>query len=92
MTQTQTQTRQITLTQALNEAMRDEMRTDESVFIMGEDIQSGVYGASAGLFTEFGGDRGHMGGMGMGCPSERRRHWKGIVGAEYLADRWKGRD
>ena len=45
---TQTQTRDITLTQALNEAMREEMRADERVFIMGEDIQSGVYGASAG--------------------------------------------
>ena len=55
MTQTQTDTRNITLTQALNEAMREEMRRDERVFIMGEDIQSGVYGASGGLFAEFGG-------------------------------------
>ena len=57
MTQTQTQTREITVTQALNEAMREEMRRDERVFIMGEDIQSGVYGASGGLFGEFGGER-----------------------------------
>ena len=57
MTQTQTQTRNITLTQALNEAMREEMRRDERVFIMGEDIQKGVYGASGGLFAEFGGER-----------------------------------
>ena len=34
--------------QALNEAMREEMRRDVRVFIMGEDIQSGVYGASGG--------------------------------------------
>ena len=54
---TQTQTRDITMTQALNEAMREEMRTDERVFIMGEDIRKGVYGASAGLFNEFGGAR-----------------------------------
>ena len=54
MTQTQTQTREITLTQALNEAMREEMRQDERVFIMGEDIQRGVYGASGGLAEEFG--------------------------------------
>ena len=57
MTQTRTQTRNITLTQALNEAMREEMRRDERVFIMGEDIQKGVYGASGGLFAEFGGER-----------------------------------
>ena len=37
--------------------MREEMRRDERVFIMGEDIQTGVYGVSAGLFAEFGGER-----------------------------------
>ena len=57
MTQTRIQTREITFTQALNEAMREEMRRDERVFIMGEDIQTGVYGVSAGLFAEFGGER-----------------------------------
>ena len=57
MTQTQVGTREITMTQALNEAMREEMRLDERVFIMGEDIQGGVYGASAGLAQEFGFDR-----------------------------------
>ena len=41
MAQTQVQTRQITMTQALNEAMREEMRRDARVFIMGEDIQKG---------------------------------------------------
>jgi pyruvate/2-oxoglutarate/acetoin dehydrogenase E1 component len=58
MTQTQTavETRDITLTQALNEAMREEMRLDERVFIMGEDIESGVYGASVGLAAEAGND------------------------------------
>ena len=57
MVQTQVQTRQITMTQALNEAMREEMRRNERVFIMGEDIQSGVYGASGGLAAEFGKER-----------------------------------
>ena len=55
--QTQAQTRQITMTQALNEAMREEMRRDQRVFIMGEDIQRGVYGASGGLAAEFGQER-----------------------------------
>ena len=57
MAQTQVQTRQITMTQALNEAMREEMRRDVRVFIMGEDIQKGVYGASGGLAAEFGTER-----------------------------------
>jgi len=48
------ETREITFVQALNEAMREEMRRDETVFIMGEDIRGGVYGASGGLFDEFG--------------------------------------
>ncbi len=51
------ETRELTFAQALNEAMREEMLRDESVFIMGEDIRGGVYGASGGLFTEFGENR-----------------------------------
>ena len=43
MVQTQVQTRRITMTQALNEAMREEMQRDVRVFIMGEDIQKGVW-------------------------------------------------
>ena len=57
MTQVQTQTREITTTQALNEAMREEMSRDERVFLMGQNIQHGVYGAAAGLAQEFGFDR-----------------------------------
>ena len=49
MTETQVGTRQITMIQALNEAMREEMRREPRVFILGEDIQRGVYGASGGL-------------------------------------------
>ncbi len=81
MTQTQSQTRQITLTQALNEAMRDEMRTDETVFIMGEDIQSGVYGASGGLFAEFGGERVRD------CPLSENAFMGAAVGAAAVGMR-----
>ncbi len=81
MTQTQAPTRQITLTQALNEAMRDEMRTDERVFIMGEDIQSGVYGASAGLFQEFGGERVRD------CPLSENAFMGAAVGAAAVGMR-----
>ena len=81
MTQTQTQTRDITLTQALNEAMRDEMRRDERVFIMGEDIQSGVYGASAGLAAEFGTDRVRD------CPLSENAFMGAAVGAAAVGMR-----
>ena len=54
--------RNITFAQAINEALREEMRRDESVYFIGEDV--GVYhqgrgptGASIGLYEEFGKDR-----------------------------------
>ncbi len=45
--------------QALQEAMREEMLRDDDVFLMGEDIglYGGAYGATRGLFNEFGGER-----------------------------------
>jgi pyruvate dehydrogenase E1 component beta subunit len=78
---TQTQTRNITLTQALNEAMREEMRRDERVFIMGEDIQKGVYGASGGLFAEFGGERVRD------CPLSENAFMGAAVGAAAVGMR-----
>ncbi len=78
---TQTQTRDITLTQALNEAMREEMRRDERVFIMGEDIQAGVYGASAGLAAEFGMERVRD------CPLSENAFMGAAVGAAAVGMR-----
>jgi pyruvate/2-oxoglutarate/acetoin dehydrogenase E1 component/TPP-dependent pyruvate/acetoin dehydrogenase alpha subunit len=51
--------REISYAQALAEAMREEMLRDESVFLMGEDIglYGGAYGATRGLFEEFGEER-----------------------------------
>jgi 2-oxoisovalerate dehydrogenase E1 component len=48
--------RQITYAQALVEAAREEMKKDERVFIMGEDVglYGGAYGATRDLFNEFG--------------------------------------
>lgn len=48
--------RQIAYSQALIEAMREEMLRDQRVFLMGEDIglYGGAYGATRGLFQEFG--------------------------------------
>lgn len=43
---------------AINEAMREEMRRDPSVFQMGEDIAlASPFGVTTGLAAEFGGDR-----------------------------------
>jgi 2-oxoisovalerate dehydrogenase E1 component len=52
-------TRKILYRQALQEAAREEMKRDGRVFIMGEDVglYGGAYGATKGLFDEFGGER-----------------------------------
>ena len=46
-----------TYIQAINEALREEMERDESVFIIGEDVQAGVFRASTGLVQQFGPER-----------------------------------
>ena len=40
--------------EAINQAIQEEMRRDQSVFIMGEDIRRAIYGATADLLSEFG--------------------------------------
>ncbi len=40
--------------EAINQAIQEEMRRDESVFILGEDIRRAIYGATADLLSEFG--------------------------------------
>jgi len=49
--------RQITYLQAIGEAMREEMRRDPRVFLMGEDIEANVFGTATGFKDEFGADR-----------------------------------
>ncbi len=51
--------REITFVQALNEALMEEMRRDEGVFVMGEDvgILGGIYRVTRGLMEEFGPER-----------------------------------
>jgi pyruvate/2-oxoglutarate/acetoin dehydrogenase E1 component len=49
--------RQITYLQAIGEAMREEMRRDPRVFLMGEDIEANVFGTATGFKEEFGADR-----------------------------------
>ncbi len=45
---------EVTYADALNAAIKEEMRRDESVFIMGESIRGGIYGVTGGLSQEFG--------------------------------------
>jgi pyruvate dehydrogenase E1 component beta subunit len=51
--------REITYAQAINEAMKLEMRRDDNVFLMGEDVglYGGAFGVSVGMFEEFGPQR-----------------------------------
>jgi len=49
----------INIIQAVNDALRTEMKRDDRVVVMGEDVGKfgGVFRATQGLFQEFGGDR-----------------------------------
>lgn len=51
--------RKLTFGQAINEAIRNEMKRDPNVFVMGEDvgILGGAFGVTAGLYDEFGEER-----------------------------------
>lgn len=52
-------TREVTMAQALNEALHEEMTTDQSVLMIGEDIgpSGGLFEVTAGLFDRFGRER-----------------------------------
>jgi acetoin:2,6-dichlorophenolindophenol oxidoreductase subunit beta len=51
--------RELTYVEAVREALRQAMRADDRVFLIGEDIgvYGGAFGATAGLIDEFGGER-----------------------------------
>ncbi|MFN0070381.1 MAG: alpha-ketoacid dehydrogenase subunit beta [Chloroflexota bacterium] len=55
------QTRELTYSEALNEALREEMQRDPMVFVMGEDVAvwggGGIFGVTKSLLEEFGIDR-----------------------------------
>src|SRR5262249_19556219 len=52
--------RELTYAQAINEGIREEMRREPRMMVMGEDVgkYGGVFGVTRGLFDEFGGERG----------------------------------
>ena len=53
------ETAEISFREAIIEAMAEEMRRDETVFLIGEDVgkSGGIFKCSEGLFEEFGGER-----------------------------------
>lgn len=56
MTQEMTGTRELTYTEAIREALFEEMAHDERVFVMGQDVGAygGLFGATSGLQDRFG--------------------------------------
>ncbi|MFQ5813835.1 MAG: alpha-ketoacid dehydrogenase subunit beta [Anaerolineae bacterium] len=48
--------RKLTYAQALNEALKQEMRQDPNIYVAGEDVATygGIFGVTAGLLDEFG--------------------------------------
>ena len=56
---TPTNGRQITISEAINEAIREEMRRDETVVLLGEDVAApgGVLKVTQGILDEFGPSR-----------------------------------
>ncbi|WP_461673322.1 alpha-ketoacid dehydrogenase subunit beta [Priestia megaterium] len=56
---TEIKTREITYLEAVREAMSQEMRQNEDVFILGEDIgvYGGAFGVTRGMIEEFGSER-----------------------------------
>ncbi|MBE0586503.1 MAG: alpha-ketoacid dehydrogenase subunit beta [Hydrogenophaga sp.] len=52
-------TRKLTMAQAIAEGIGQEMQSDDTVFVMGEDIgkYGGIFGATSGLLDRFGPDR-----------------------------------
>ncbi len=51
--------RKLTMSQAISEAIAQEIERDPDVFVLGEDVgkYGGIFGATTGLYEKFGGDK-----------------------------------
>jgi pyruvate dehydrogenase E1 component beta subunit len=87
-------TRELTIAQAVNEALAEEMRRDESVFIIGEDVaEAGTpFKVLSGLVEEFGPDRvldspiseAGIAGLGVGAAMTGLRPVVDIMFGDFL--------
>src|ERR1044071_4963044 len=61
-------TNRITMVQALNQALAEEMERDPKILILGEDVgvDGGVFRVTQGLQAKFGADRGAGIGLALG--------------------------
>ncbi len=86
--------REITLAQAINEALREEMRRDERILLIGEDVgrPGGVYKITEGLYNEFGPERvmdspiseAGIAGLGVGAAMTGMRPVVEIMFGDFL--------
>jgi len=84
----------MTYREALNEALREEMRRDERVFIFGQGIaeRGGSYGVTRGLLNEFGPERvldtpiaeASMAGMAIGAAIQGKRPVVEIMSVDFV--------
>src|ERR1700675_1361033 len=87
-------TREITIAQAVNEALAEEMRRDETVFVIGEDVaEAGTpFKVLSGLVEEFGTSRvldspiseAGITGLGVGAAMTGMRPALDIMFADFL--------
>ncbi len=86
--------REITFVQAINEALREEMRKNPDIILMGQDvgIAGGVRGVTKGLYDEFGEERvrdtpiseATTAGIGVGCAITGMRPVVEIMYSDFL--------
>jgi pyruvate/2-oxoglutarate/acetoin dehydrogenase E1 component len=86
--------RQLTYAQAINEAIRQEMRRDPDIILVGEDVgrPGGVYKVTDGLFTEFGAERvidspiteAGIAGLGVGAAMTGMRPMVEIMFGDFM--------
>lgn len=74
---------EITYLESIHRALRDALRDDERVFLMGEDIGAfgGAFGVTRGLFDEFGADRI------MDTPISEEGFVGAAIGAAWMGER-----
>ena len=74
---------EITYLEAIRTALRDAMREDDRVFLLGEDIGvfGGAFGVTAGLFDEFGAERV------MDTPISEEGFVGAAIGAAWMGER-----